>query len=209
MASDLPYSQSPARLPDIFSRIKAAGTPPRYNSEFIKTVLGFASSNDRASIAILRKLGFISQGGEPTQRYNDYKGHAGGLAMADGLREGWSSLFMRDQNIYKLSAPDVAKHVLSLTGLNEKLSQRVATTFTILCSLADWTQSNSSAEADKKESEKPQSSQTDQAVEQTSESTPSKSPSIQLHHDIHIHLPATSDASVYRAVFQAIKAELM
>lgn len=31
----------------------------------------------------------------------------------------------------------------------------------------------------------------------------------ELHHDVHIHLPATNDVSVYRAIFQAIKAELM
>jgi hypothetical protein len=31
----------------------------------------------------------------------------------------------------------------------------------------------------------------------------------ELHHDIHIHLPPTNDVSVYRAIFQAIKAELM
>jgi hypothetical protein len=30
-----------------------------------------------------------------------------------------------------------------------------------------------------------------------------------LHHDIHIHLPPTSDVAVYRAIFQAMKSELV
>ena len=30
-----------------------------------------------------------------------------------------------------------------------------------------------------------------------------------LSHDIHLHLPPTSDVSVYRAIFQAMKSELM
>jgi hypothetical protein len=30
-----------------------------------------------------------------------------------------------------------------------------------------------------------------------------------LSHDIHLHLPPTSDVAVYRAIFQAMKSELM
>jgi hypothetical protein len=30
-----------------------------------------------------------------------------------------------------------------------------------------------------------------------------------LHHDVHIHLPPTSDVSVYTAIFRALRAELL
>lgn len=77
-AAELPNTQAWSRLPDIFAAIKAAGTPPKFNNEFLKSTLGFTSSNDRSVIAILRKLGFIGSSGEPTQRCNNFKGHGGG-----------------------------------------------------------------------------------------------------------------------------------
>src|SRR3954471_10976203 len=72
MANDFPRTLGHARLPDIFKSIAGAGTPPKFNNECLTTTLGYTSSNDRAIIPILRKLGFISAGGEPTQRYNDF-----------------------------------------------------------------------------------------------------------------------------------------
>jgi uncharacterized protein DUF5343 len=98
MAGDFPYTQAWSRLSDIFTSIGTAGTPPKFNNEFLKSTLGFTSSNDRSIIPILRTLGFISPGGEPTQRYNDFKGHDGGRALAAGLREGWAQLFCRFRN---------------------------------------------------------------------------------------------------------------
>ena len=77
-AAEFPNTQAWSRLPDIFAAIKAAGTPPKFNNEFLKSTLGFTSSNDRSVIAILRKLGFIGSSGEPTQRCNNFKGHEGG-----------------------------------------------------------------------------------------------------------------------------------
>lgn len=206
--ADMPYSLAYARLPEIFARIKTAGTPPKFHNEFLKSTLGFTSSNDRAVISILRKLGFIDSNGQPTQRYNDYKGHEGGRAVAKGLREGWPGLFMADQRIYTKNTEEISKRVVTLTGANEKMSNRIASTFVKLCEIADWTpeaQPEQSSVNDTPEAE----GKGDDLPPQSPATVLSPQSALNLHHDIHIHLPTTSDAAVYRAVFQAIKSELL
>ena len=211
MATDFPSTQAWTRLPDIFKSISTAGTPPKFTNEFLKNTLGFASSNDRSIIAILRKLAFITASGEPTQRYNDFKGHEGGRAIAAGLREGWADLFMADQEIHKRQVNDIQKRVSSLTGATEVVTYRVANTFAKLCEIADWSGAAASDENPAPEgSKEPKVVSQDQGAEINGNRAPAgANGGIQLHHDIHLHLPATSDPAVYRAIFQAIKSELV
>ena len=209
MAVDFPYTLAYSRLPDIFASIETAGTPPKFNNEFLKSSLGYSSSNDRAIISILKALGFITSGGEPTQRYNDFKGHDGGRAVAAGLREGWAQLFLADREIYKRPVGDIQKRVITITGANDTLANRVASTFAKLCEIADWSGSEPTKQDEPKDVDA--AGANGQAVEDGGAGRAGQATgagSLQLHHDIHIHLPATSDATVYRAIFQAIKSEL-
>jgi hypothetical protein len=205
MANDFPSTLGHARLPDIFKSIAGAGTPPKFNNEFLTTTLGYTSSNDRAIIPILRKLGFISAGGEPTQRYNDFKGHDGGRAVAKGLREGWANLFMADQEIYTKPIAEVKARVVTLTGANDLVSTRVANTFVKLCEIADW--SDAKPKPGDQEAAKDNAGDTTQYGD-SGGNREGTAGAFRLHHDVHIHLPATSDPAVYRAIFQAIKSEL-
>lgn len=214
VSNDFPYTQASSRLADIFASIGTAGTPPKFNNEFLKSTLGYTSSNDRAIIPILRALGFISPGGEPTQRYNDFKGHDGGRALAAGLREGWAPLFMADQEIYKKQIADIQKRVVTITGANENLANRVASTFAKLCEIADWSGGEEKRAETKNGADGSGGSGSGDGGGAGSDGgkgetgTSFAAGSLQLHQDIHIHLPATSDPAVYRAVFQAIKSEL-
>jgi hypothetical protein len=77
-----PYMASIKNLPAILTRIQEAGAPPRFSNEFLKNSLGFASSNDRGVIAVLKQLGFLSNDGTPSQRYNEFRsGTAGGQLL--------------------------------------------------------------------------------------------------------------------------------
>jgi hypothetical protein len=80
-------------IPSILDRIRSAATPPRFTHEFLKSNLGFSSSNDRAVIKVLKQLGFLTSDGTPTPRYNDYRGPDGGRVLAEGLRDGWLRCF--------------------------------------------------------------------------------------------------------------------
>jgi len=196
---------SARNLKDIFRRIREAGTPPKFTQDFLRSSLGFPSSTDRPVIGVLKALGFISSDGVPTARYNSYR-DAGrsGQTLAQGLREGWSELFLADENANTKSSAQLTELFKSVSGKGEAVGQKMATTFKNLVELADWSTPMAQPIAPtlvepttSEESQEPPAAPRAAAV------------GLSLHHDVHIHLPSTSDVSVYVAIFRALKGELL
>jgi hypothetical protein len=200
MPAEFPYMNSIGSIPTILGRIKEAGAPPRFTHEFLRTSLGFTSSNDRSIISILRQLGFLTSDGAPTDRYHEFRGNFGGKALAAGLREGWSDLFLADQNAHTKTATQLQSLFKSVSGKSESVAKKMALTFKALTDQADWSASANS----------PAVAITDDDAPPPLDNTPREQlPSMTLHQDVHVHLPATSDVAVYRAIFRALKDELL
>lgn len=222
MPAEIPYMPSVVNLHGILDKIQSAGTPPKFTHDFLKSTLGFGSSNDRAVIKILRQLGFLSADGTPTQRYNDYRGAQPKKVLAQGLREGWPELFLADERVHEKSKSQVQAIAKNLTGAGDSAAQKMASTFHALAEKADWTETaepQRGVETEKAAEAQGAGGLGGDGGKHIGSPEGSKDGSIrgsgpgsglfQLHHDIHIHLPPTNDVSVYRAIFQAIKVELM
>lgn len=196
---EYPYMQSVGNVPAVLERLREAGTPPRFTHEFLRNNLGFTSSNDRGIIKVLKGLGFLTPDGSPTARYNEFRGDAGGLALATGLREGWPEIFLSDQRAHEKSAGVLKDLFKSVTGKGDAVAEKMATTFRCFASQADWTAATPSAlgEPTPERQELPQRRQ------------PEERGAVSLHHDVHIHLPPTSDVAVYAAIFRALRQELL
>jgi hypothetical protein len=205
MATELPYMPSVTNIPSIFEKIRSAATPPRFTHEFLKSNLGFKASNDRSVIKVLKQLGFLAEDGTPKERYNQYRGHAPGAALAAGLRAGWAPLFLSDERVYERSGSELLGIVTNATGSGDAVAQKIASTFKALADKADWT-TPSGAAAEPADDGAPVE-HTSPVAESTSDVVVSGA--FRLHHDIHLHLPPTSDVGVYRAIFKAMKSELM
>lgn len=217
MPADIPYMMSITNVPAILEKIRTAGTPPKFTHEFLKSTLGFGSSNDRAVIKVLRQLGFLSSDGTPTQRYNDYRGDQPGKALAIGLREGWPDLFLADEKIFERTNSQIQGIAKSLTGAGDSVAQKMAATFKAVSDKADWTSSPPERQNSEYNTQNGDQGRDDAVPDENLDGRSSNGGGrdlsgaglFQLHHDIHIHLPPTTEVSVYRAIFQAIKAELM
>jgi hypothetical protein len=187
-------------LPDILAKIKSAGAPPRFTYEFLKSNLGFGSSRDRTVIGVLKGLGFLTSDGTPTGRYNEFRGETtSGRAMAAGLRDGWADIFLSDQKANERSSAQLVGVFKSVTGAGEAVAQKMATTFKALAGAADFKSAFSGTlhdveEPPNVEAEGPK---------------PGLSKVLSLRHDVHIHLPPTSDVAVYTAIFRALRDELL
>lgn len=195
-----PYMSSAKNLPSVLAKIKSAGAPPRFTYEFLKLNLGFGSSQDRTVIGVLKGLGFLSSDGTPTARYNGFRSDAtSGRAMAAGLRDGWSEIFLSDQKANERSSAQLLGLFKSVTGAGEAVAQKMATTFKVLAGSADWRGELAPG------GEKPAVEHvvTDEAAKPKPERV------LSLRHDVHIHLPPTSDVAVYTAIFRAIRDELL
>jgi hypothetical protein len=206
VATGIPYMTSAKNLTSIFNKIKGAGTPPKFTNEFLKANLGFPSSNDRTVIRVLKALGFLSVDSVPTPRYNEFReGAKSGRAIVAGLREGWSAVFLSDQSAYERSAAQLAELFKNVTGAGEAVATKMATTFkglTSLASSADWAEHPSPEAPRRDEGDEPRGAEPGTA-------RPSERGQLSLHHDVHVHLPATSDVSVYTAIFRALRSELL
>lgn len=202
MPSDFAYMTSAKNLKPIFERLRGAGTPPKFTLEFLKS-LGFGSSSDRPVIGVLKALGFISSDGAPTERYNEYRNAAmSGHAVAAGLREGWADLFLADQTAHEKSSAQLTELFKSVSGKGSSVAQKMATTFKLLSELATWRE-------DATQAGEHRGAVVDSEPAITEQQSPPRSARISLHHDIHLHLPSTSDVSVHTAIFRALKAEIL
>lgn len=199
MAESYPYMVSNNRIGPIFDKIKTAGKPLKFTNEFLKQ-LGFTSSNDRAIIPLLRKLGFIADDGSPTQYYDRLKDATQNKhVIGERLRELYKDLFTINESINSASDEEVKGAISRVTGKDEKLVSYYFTTFKALCSLARFDS------ASQKKEEKPKHEETKH--EETDLEKRRQKPD--FHYNIQVHLPATTDISVYNAIFKSLKDNLL
>jgi len=205
---DYPYMISNNKIAPILEKIRSSATPDKFTQEWLKQ-LGFASSNDRAFIPLLKKLGFITDDGAPTQYYSKLRdGATAKIVLADRIKSLYSEVFAVNINA-NTQTDETLKGIFSrVTGKDEKAVARMQSTFKALCSQADFVSVGiSSAElAPEKEASK---ERTNDSIElmQGKESIIYKQPD--FHYNIQIHLPATTEISVYNAIFKSLKENLL
>ncbi|GAA4083446.1 DUF5343 domain-containing protein [Mucilaginibacter panaciglaebae] len=97
MTDTYPYMVSNNKLGPIFEKIKTAARPSKFTNEFLKTI-GFTSSNDRAVIPLLRRLGFITDDGTPTAAYDKLKDSTQHKhIIGERMRDLYSDLYTVDE----------------------------------------------------------------------------------------------------------------
>lgn len=204
MPVELPYMMAVGNVGAILDRIQEAGTPPKFTHEFLKNSLGFRGSGDRGIVKVLRQLGFLTSDSTPTPRYNRFRSKvAAGGVLAEGLREGWAEVFLADQRAYEKSASQLTEIFKGVTGAGDASAGKMAQTFKTLAARADWTSTPTEV------AEEPEqfTAATNNRAGIEEEFRPAMN-ALALHHDIHLHLPATSDVAVYTAIFRALRDEL-
>ncbi len=202
---EYPYLRSNKNMQSMFEKIRTAAKPPKYTIAFVKQ-LGFTSSNDQAYPSLLKKLGYLMEDGTPTAYYDDLRDTSTvGKSLACRIKELYSELFIINTKINDASDDDIKGAISRVTGKEAKDVTSIASTFKALCSMADFNFQEYNEEVH---------------VEQLSKQTEKKEIEVPLilagnsitpdfHYNIQIHLPATTDISVYNAIFKSIKDNLL
>lgn len=200
MPDTYPYMVSNNKMGPIFEKIKSAARPAKFTNEFLKTI-GFTSSNDRAIIPLLRRLGFITDDGTPTSSYDRLKdGTQHKYVIGEKIRELYSDLYTVDENIHSASDEEIKGAISRITGKDVKQVNFYFTTFKTLVGLAKF----DGAPTQRKEKPK-EEKQEEQGNENQEERKRHKT---EFHYNVQIHLPATTDISVYNAIFKSLKENL-
>ena len=197
-------------LESIINSVVSAKAPERFTNKFLED-LGFTSSNDRLYVAMFKALGLIDEGGIPTQRYYRFIDQTQtAKVLAEGIEEAYGDLFNLNKKAQDLSNEEIKNKLKTLTlgQKTDKVLGLMANTFKALCSLADWNKKNKVTEIHKTlENHEKEKIETQNTV--LSENNNSSHNKMNLHYNIQIHLPETTNLAVYDAIFQSLKKHLM
>lgn len=207
--TDYPYVLSNNRLDKFMSSIQAAGKPNKFTIEFLRT-LGYTSTNDRGFIRLLKKLGFLTDEGTPTLYYDQLRDASTyKKTLANQIKELYSELFSINVKINSESDTTIKGAISRVTGGDEASVNRIFNTFKALCKLADFDH----LETDMVIEKTPKKGTTENIVVHEKETVRKNfdisKPASEFHYNIQIHLPATTDISVYNAIFKSLRENLL
>ncbi|NYI02128.1 DUF5343 domain-containing protein [Cupriavidus plantarum] len=207
MPDSYAYIISNNKIEPIFSRIRSAAKPERFSQQTLST-WGFTASNDRAMVSVMKGLGFLTDSGVPTEYYdrlrdpNDWR-----YVLAERIRAAYSDLFAIDAKMNSAPEAEVRGAMLRITGKDEESVGRYYSTFKALVSLAKFEPKPSRvADVVTQSTEEPVSSVKPKVEVPAEESTHRRRS--EYHYNIQIHLPVTTDVTVYNAIFKSLKENL-
>lgn len=201
------YLQTTKNLSAVINSVTSAKAPERFNNKFLED-LGFKSSNDRLYVGLFKALGLVDESGQPTQRYFEFIDQTEtNRVLAIGIEEAYEDLFNLRKDAQNLTYDEVKNKFKTLTQgqKSDNVVSLMATTFKALCEIADWS---------KKETIKTKTLLEDKVIESAKDKDVTSTPitrvaDMNLHYNIQIHLPETTNMAVYDAIFQSLKKHLL
>lgn len=206
MALPTSYLTSTKNLEAMLNSIQGAKAPVKFTQTFLES-LGFQNKTDRLIVAVLKALGFLGEGGEPTQRYFEFLDQTQGRrVLGEAIENAYSDLFQINKHAHRLSAGEVKNKLRTLTQgqPSDAVLSDMANTFVALAGQADF-DTPRSPESPRKESVEADSQQ----KYADRESVGRRPLSIQgLQYVINIQLPESRDQAVYDALFRSMREHL-
>jgi hypothetical protein len=192
-----PYTTEPKALRRLLAEIPKRPKPPKLTMETIKSWGVSNNNNARTAINVLKKIGLLGQGGEPTNVYVDFmKTGTGPAVLADRIRETYRALFESSHAPQDESDDELKKLFHIHSGGGDDVMRLQVQTFKALSEYANFAAVTDAAEAGVLDGNRTSGKanggrQTGQAL-----------PPIQV--DLHIHLPENKTSRDYEAIIQDI-----
>lgn len=207
MAENPPYLNAYGNISKVLKKIKSAQTPPRFTQDFLATKLGITGGGARPLIPFLKRIGFLGSDGVPTERYKEFRNPAkSGKAAFAALKEGYKALYEVNEYAYEASDKDLLGIVVQVTGLepDSNTARCIVSSFKALKEFADLKGSGEEGEEAVEEESKPEGK--DEEVEKEHVILRK---GLGLSYTINLNLPATSDITVFDAIFKSLREHLL
>jgi hypothetical protein len=213
MAVPNAYMPTTGRVGQMFDTIRRVEVPDRFTNELLRR-LGFTSSNDRPFIRVLKALRFLDDSGIPTERYRDYRNPTSGDAvLAEAIRDAYADVFFHDGDAHRRSASELTGIFQRESQKSERVSQQMAATFKALTDKADWSGPSPAPAQEARDGEAEADADADVAPPPEPEPSPVSASTqlgtLSLRHDVHLHLPETTNPAVYDAIFRSLRDHLL
>ena len=199
---NLPYTPAPGVFKKTLDGIITAGQPDRFTSNFMDTVLGVSGGSSRYVPPLLKKMGFLTSDGTPTDLYTSFRTEGSrSTAAFTGLKNAFAELFQRNEFIHKANDAEVRDNIVAITGLtkNDTYVNYILSTFK---ALREFITSDPATK-----------SKGEPAI--PTHERPSPDPlgaglaRIGLVNNINIMLSESTNINVYNLIFQSLRANLL
>ncbi len=204
----IPYIASPGAIKKALDKIKIAATPERVTTDFLTTKLGIKPGPAKAMLSYLKRIGFVDKDGKPSELYSKFRNPSqSGLAAAKAFKKGYKPLYEMNEYVHELSEKDLKGLIVQATGLEGK-SRIISLMVACFNSLKGYTD----FEAITTETEVVESDETEEEEEEIKSQFPvirDQPVGLNLSYTINLNLPATSDISVFNAIFKSLRENLL
>jgi hypothetical protein len=209
---NLPYLPASGTLKKALDRLVEASRPDKFNSDFLENVLKLTGGSARATIPILKRLGFLASDGTPTDLYARFRTEGGrGPAALQALRTGFSEVFKRSEYAHSVADTKLRDIIVEITGLKptDPVALAIKSTFNVIKGyIPAGMDYSASVDEDSHVVEDLNGNQSSSS-QSTHTRYPSRSGAVGLVYNINLVLPETSDLRVLNAIFRSIKENLM
>lgn len=208
MSKTLPYLVTPGNIPKVLDRIKAASTPERVTQDFVQTKLQLPSSSGATMVPFLKKIGFVNSDGTPSAIYKKFRNASTAkAAAAEAIKYGYAPLYERNEFAHDLDDEGLRGLIIEEIGCEDdsRVLYLTVACFRYLKQYADF---EATEEPEKSVPASPPSSVDQHQVALHSRHTARKV-GMNLSYTINLNLPATSDISVFNAIFRSLKEHLL
>lgn len=205
----LPYVTAPGSIEKALRGIKTAATPESVSQDFVKTILGIKGGSGNQITAYLKKIGFATADGTPTDLYKKLRNSkTEGWAAAQALKTGYEPLYARNEYMHQLSDEDLEGLVVEETGAGKdsNVTPLIISCIKQLKRFAKWDVAPTEDSPEKPVTETIPSNTLSQ---HNPTPPPTQRLGLNLGYTINLNLPATSDPAVFNAIFRALKEHLL
>lgn len=205
---NLPYLPASGTLKKVLDKIIEAQQPPRFSVDFVENVLNVTGGAARATIPILKKMGFVASDGAPTALYSKFRTNGErGAAALQGLQNAFSEVFKKSGYAHTANDAKIKDIIVEITGLTptDPIAVAIKGTFNVIKSYVPPDTSIEVAGDNQQKSDEIANYDRSAAASTSIE----ESSGIRLAYNINIILPETSDLNILNAIFRSIKENLM
>ncbi len=187
-----PYTTTPSALRKFLQEVPKRPKPGKVDFPLLQT-WGLKDSNARTIIGVIRELGLIDSSSIPTDNYiNFMRNETGAASLSVRIKETYAKLFETNLEPYKDSQENLKNFFNIHSGGGEKAIQLQVQTFKTLCEYADF--SSTIIESNAPPSNSPR----------VSAPVPVQQNGVQIHINLHIHLPENKSRADYEESFKDI-----
>lgn len=212
--TDFPYLNRVGKTKDYFDKIIEAGTPSKVSNEWLES-LGFKSHNDRYVIGVWKFLGFLDKSNVPTDLWKNYRDQTQSkTVLTQAIQTGYRELYEMYPDANKKTRTTLSSFFITKTGKAQATIDLMVNTFIGLCTLAGLEVAQPSpAELKPEKAVRPMRTEKQIAsspIAPTPIPIAEKTKTIgEIHINIQLVLPATTDPSIYDQLFESLKKHLL